>query len=86
MYRNCSKLGANVDNDLKKCTFFRHGKTIAQKPWLFATICVLVCGFFSAGLIQYTPETNPYKLWIPSNSDFVRNTDWLWTKYPPDTR
>ena len=65
---------------------FRHGKVVAQKPWLFASICVILCGLFSIGLITYKPETNPYKLWIPSDSDFVQNTNWLWSKYPPDTR
>ena len=38
------------------------------------------------GLLNYKSEGNPYKLWIPKDSDFVKNTDWLWSHYPPDSR
>ena len=36
--------------------------------------------------MNYKSEGNPYKLWIPKDSDFVKNTDWLWNHYPPNTR
>ena len=39
-----------------------------------------------SGLLNYKSEGNPYKLWIPKDSDFVKNTDWLWNHYPPNTR
>ena len=65
---------------------FRHGKTVARKPWLFILVSLSLCGLASVGLLQYKTESNPYKLWIPPDSDFVRNTDWLWSNFPPDSR
>ena len=26
------------------------------------------------------------KLWIPPNSDFAKNNEWLWENHPPDLR
>ena len=66
--------------------FFRHGQKVAQKPHLYIGLCFIVSGLFAIGLLNYQPEANPYKLWIPKNSDYVQNTDWLWKNYPPDSR
>ena len=66
--------------------FFRHGQKVAQKPHLYIGLCFIVSGLFSIGLLNYQPEANPYKLWIPKNSDYVLNTDWLWKNYPPNSR
>ena len=71
---------------LSRKTGCRHGQKVAKQPLVFVPICVVLCGFLSIGLLNFTTEVNPYKLWIPSKSDFVRNTDWLWKNFPPDTR
>ena len=66
--------------------YFRHGKAVANYPQVFIPLCLLVTGLFGVGNLKYTPESNPFKLWIPQNSDFVQNNNWLWQKFPPDTR
>ena len=80
---NCPKICRFITKILK---FFRHGKKVAQKPHLFILLSFGICGFFMIGLLNYQSEANPYKLWIPKDSDFVKNTNWLWTNYPPDIR
>ena len=35
---------------------------------------------------RYTTENNAFKLWIPDNSDFVTNYNWLEENSPPDVR
>ncbi len=80
----------NIINQLKIPNIFmylrRYGKAIAKRPWAFVPVCVVVCGLLGIGVLEYHEEANPYKLWIPQNSDFVQNTDWLWDNYPPDSR
>ena len=38
------------------------------------------------GLMNYKTESNPYKLWIPKDSKFIKNAEWLWTNHPPKIR
>ena len=33
--------------------------------------------YLLTGLINFYAENNPFKLWIPENSDFVENNEWL---------
>ena len=66
--------------------FFRHGKTVAKYPQIFIPICLTIPGLLAIGILNYSPEANPFKLWIPPDSDFVQNTNWLWKNFPPDTR
>ncbi len=35
---------------------------------------------------MFERETNMVKLWIPEESDFARNNEWLWANHPPDVR
>lgn len=37
-------------------------------------------------LLIIRSENNAFKLWIPDNSDFVENNDWLETNAPMDAR
>eukprot|EP00095_Tigriopus_kingsejongensis_P012251 snap_masked-scaffold472_size162276-processed-gene-0.4 protein:Tk12251 transcript:snap_masked-scaffold472_size162276-processed-gene-0.4-mRNA-1 annotation:"hypothetical protein DAPPUDRAFT_306990" len=63
-----------------------YGLKVSRWPLSFTLASLLVCSLCMLGLLNYSEEGNPYKLWIPQNSDFVRNTDWLWTNFPPDLR
>lgn len=64
----------------------RHGKICARHPVkvLLAVLTFIVISML--GLINFHWESNAIKLWIPSSSDFARNYDYLWSKYPPDFR
>jgi len=66
--------------------FFSWGVTIAKTPWTFIIICVLTAGAFSLGLLNFTTENRPLKLWIPQDSGFVKNSDWLLDNFPNDIR
>ena len=46
-------------------------------------IFVAVC---CAGLLNFHAEANAIKLWIPTGSDFARDYDYLWSRYPPNFR
>ena len=59
---------------------------MALNPATFSLALLALCAGAGAGLLRYTEEGNPYKLWIPQDSDFVRNTEWLWENFPPDLR
>ena len=43
-------------------------------------------GMGGIGVLYYHEEGSPYKLWIPQSSDFVKNSNWLWKNFPPDSR
>lgn len=64
----------------------RYGKTVATWPVAFIIGSLFICGLCTLGLFKYTEEGNPYKLWIPQESDFVKNSEWLWENFPPDLR
>ena len=35
----------------------------------------------SLGVLRFHQEKNPIKLWIPRNSDFIRDTNWLKSQF-----
>ena len=45
-----------------------------------------MAGLSGIGLIKYTPENNAFRLWIPEDSAFVDNYQWLLKNYPPNVR
>jgi len=46
-------------------------------------VLTIIC---TAGTIRFTPENRPDKLWIPWNSDFVKDSDWLRVNFPSPIR
>lgn len=57
--------------------FYGLGLKIAQRPlkWLIgSTVIVLVS---LSGLYSFRQEKNPMKLWVPQDSDFVHDTEWM---------
>lgn len=66
--------------------FYWYGKKVSTYPWYFLLGCLLGSGLCGIGLISFSEETNAFKLWVPSNSDFVANNEWLQQNFPPDTR
>ena len=51
-----------------------HTNQIFQRLYWFISIL---------GLFNFHTEANAIKLWIPSTSDFAKNYEYLWDKYPP---
>jgi len=66
--------------------FFNWGVTVAKSPCTFIVICLVVAGSFSLGLLNFTAENRPLKLWIPQESGFVKNSEWLQDHFPNDMR
>ena len=40
-----------------------------------------MAAFCALGIFRFHQEKDPLKLWIPHNSDFIRDTDWLMTSF-----
>ena len=47
------------------------------------SVLVIVC---LAGLLRFRQEKNPLKLWVPPDSDFVRDTEWLTSTFKEGQR
>ena len=66
--------------------FQSYGETVARKPWYFILACVLLTALSGLGLFRFRAENEGIKLWIPRNSDFRINNDWLFEKFPRSSR
>ena len=66
--------------------FPRYGFKVGQYPWYFTFGCLIFCGLSALGLLNYTEENNAFRLWIPTDSAFVTNYEWLLQNYPPNVR
>ncbi len=68
------------------CDFSRYGRLVATYPWQAILGCFVIAGLSGIGLLEYRTENNAFKLWIPENSEFLANYNFLQEKFPPDTR
>ena len=57
--------------------FCRHGLWVASHPKRTIAASLAAVAICSLGLLR---------LWLPKDSDFVKNNEWLWENYPPDVR
>ena len=66
--------------------FRGYGELVASRPFLFILLCFAFTGLCGLGLLRFRAENEGIKLWIPENSDFRLNNDWLFANYPRSTR
>ena len=66
--------------------FAWYGSFVARRPLTMISVCLIVTGLAMIGLMNYRTENNRFKLWIPDNSDFIKNYEWLEENSPPDVR
>ena len=67
--------------------FFQwYGQLVASKPLLTILICLLVTALAGIGLLRFRAENEGIKLWIPEDSDFRQNNDWLFENFPRSAR
>nr|CAD7423184.1 unnamed protein product [Timema monikensis] len=59
----------------------QYGYIIACHPWWTILGCVVLSLVSSLGLLRFYQEKHPLKLWIPPNSDFSHDTEWLITQF-----
>lgn len=68
------------------CYFYRWGVIVAKNPWAFIFMGIVISATCSIGLLNFTAENRPTKLWIPQDSGFVENSEWLQDNFPHDLR
>ncbi|CAB3372453.1 Hypothetical predicted protein [Cloeon dipterum] len=61
--------------------FYRRGYDIATRPGRYVTLCLLVTVLCSFGFFRFRQEQQPVNLWLPRNSNFVRDFNWLMENY-----
>ncbi|XP_011872409.1 PREDICTED: Niemann-Pick C1 protein-like [Vollenhovia emeryi] len=61
--------------------FYRLGVNIARNPYKWMLGCLVVVLICISGLFRFRQEKSPVKLWVPPDSDFVFDTEWLMTHY-----
>ena len=66
--------------------FATYGRFVARYPLTMIICCFVATGLALIGMIRYRTENNAFKLWIPDNSDFVKNFEWLEKNSPPEIR
>ncbi|XP_046631548.1 uncharacterized protein LOC124311207 [Daphnia pulicaria] len=66
--------------------FLRWGITVAKNPWTYIIASVVIAATCSIGLLNFTAENRPTKLWIPQDSGFVHNSEWLQEHFPNEIR
>lgn len=54
---------------------------MASKPWTVIAICWGVVLVSAIGFIRFHQEKNPFKLWVPSDSQFMHDTNWLINRF-----
>uniref|UniRef100_A0A1Y1JZP0 SSD domain-containing protein n=1 Tax=Photinus pyralis TaxID=7054 RepID=A0A1Y1JZP0_PHOPY len=61
--------------------FYNLGFKVASKPWTTIGICWLIVILSAFGFFRFHQEKNPMKLWVPAQSDFYHDTNWLMSKF-----
>ena len=64
----------------------RQGRFVSLHPVPVLLLSLLCCAVLSVGLLNFHWEANAIRLWIPTDSDFVRDYDRLWSNFPPEIR
>ncbi|XP_053626283.1 patched domain-containing protein 3-like isoform X3 [Cherax quadricarinatus] len=80
-----SRISLIIINGLEHA-FYTYGTAIALRPAVFITLCVIITASFSTGLLNFTMEDRPFKLWIPQDSDFIKVMEWQKENYPAEFR
>ena len=76
---------SSITSGLEKF-FLKYGETVARRPVLFILACVSLTGLCGLGLLRFRAENEGIKLWIPRNSDFRINNDWIFENFPRGLR
>ncbi|KAF4532825.1 hypothetical protein B566_EDAN002676 [Ephemera danica] len=74
------RISLAIVNSLEKA-FYRWGYNISLRPTRYILMCIGLVVISSFGFFRFHREQQPVRLWLPRNSDFVRDTDWLMTNY-----
>ncbi|KAJ8305849.1 hypothetical protein KUTeg_016394 [Tegillarca granosa] len=65
---------------------FRVGRVIGLHPVKTLVICVLLTGLCGIGMLKFAETNDNQTIWVPADSDVIRNKNWVEDKFPPSTR
>ncbi|XP_050309697.1 protein patched homolog 1-like [Anthonomus grandis grandis] len=61
--------------------FYKLGVSIAQKPLKTILLCWILVFLSAFGFLRFRQEKNPLKLWVPPDTAFVRDSEWLMSTF-----
>jgi len=82
---SCSLFQDLVLGSLEK-VFIWYGRAVARYPAVAIVLALILTGICSIGFLDWKTENDGLKLWLPKDSDFVKNTDWIRRTFPSKTR
>jgi len=66
--------------------FYRWGKFVAVNPYQIIVSCIVVTAFCSLGFYKFRAETKANLLWIPPDSTYNTNQEWIDNNFKKNTR
>lgn len=66
--------------------FQKYGEAVARWPVAFIIGSIIVCAICSSGIMLLEENTNGNELWVPQDSDFKANGDYVAASLPPRPR
>ena len=62
------------------------GKAVGGSPWITILISLILCGACLVGLLEFTQESRPDKLWTPGDSTAQKHKLWVDDNFPTEVR
>ncbi|RZC34597.1 patched domain-containing protein 3-like [Asbolus verrucosus] len=62
-------------------TFYSLGRKVGSNPKKAILFCWIFVFLSALGFLRFHHEKNPMKLWVPPNTKFIRDTEWLLQKF-----
>ncbi|XP_063708133.1 patched domain-containing protein 3-like [Culicoides brevitarsis] len=66
--------------------FYRIGKCVSSHPWQTIIGAWTVVALCSLGFLRFYNERDPLKLWVPKESQFLKDTEWIMNRFEEGTR
>ncbi|KAJ7386392.1 Patched domain-containing protein 3 [Desmophyllum pertusum] len=86
--KNCrclNKISNFITGSMEK-GFYNLGKAVGGSPWITILISLILCGACLVGLLEFTQESRPDKLWTPGDSTAQKHKLWVDDNFPTEVR
>jgi hypothetical protein len=83
---SCSRFFQNVVFGGMENFFKWYGYQVAKYPYFAIFGCLIFATLCGLGLLNFREETDQIELWVPKNSAFYSNIQWLNKNFPSDNR
>ena len=81
----CSTIQNNIFGGMERF-YHWYGQKVAKYPGWVILGCLIFAGLTSLGFLLLESETEQSNLWVPEDSDFKKNTEWLSKTFPSNIR